>query len=534
MTTIFRTSRLLLRSPPCLTKGALFSSVLHYDHLQRFSRNSSSIQRTTELCNVDNNATTNQLRYKSALPQHDSPTTTTTSSSLTPFLLADIGEGIAEVELLQWYIEPNSHISQFDKICEVQSDKANVEITSRYDGIVRELCAEVGGVVKVGEPLCFMETEQGYSDGESRPVAETLNNGGDERLSVPSVATSDYTVVYEEESFVSDDVPEVSTFQARENGSPNHEFRSKVPSSPAVRKLGKEHGIDISTVKGSGPNGRVLKSDLLQIIQPNRGVESIDAESSEKTVSSSGIPTNTPPIVSEQDEIIPIRGYHRLMVKSMTSSLSVPHMVYSDEINVSALQILRSQLKPTVAERGIKLTLLPFFLKAASMALNQYPVVNGSIDMDKMELRLHKHHDLGVAVDTPKGLVVVVVRGCERKSVQEIAVDLGRLFALAAEGNLTEEEISQPTFTLSNIGSVGGTYMSPVIVPPQVAIGAMGKIQRLPRFINDSSNEVEAIQVMPVSWGGDHRAIDGATMARFSNTWKYYVENPQAMMFEMR
>jgi len=99
---------------------------------------------------------------------------------------------------------------------------------------------------------------------------------------------------------------------------------------------------------------------------------------------------------------------------------------------------------------------------------------------------------------------------------------------------LTEEEISQPTFTLSNIGAVGGTYMSPVIVPPQVAIGAMGKIQRLPRFINDSSNEVEAIQVMPVSWGGDHRAIDGATMARFSNTWKYYVENPQAMMFEMR
>lgn len=416
----------LLR-PSCLTTRALSSSVLHHDRLQSFSRDSSNIQRAAKLFIVNTNATINQRRYKSALPQDDFPTTTTTSS-LTPFLLADIGEGIAEVELLQWYIEPNSHISQFDRICEVQSDKANVEITSRYDGIVRELCAEVGGVVKVGEPLCFMETEQG-SDGESRPIVETLNNGGDERLSVPSVATSDYTAVYEEESFVSDDVPDEPTFQVRHYGGPN---RSKALSSPAVRKLGKEHGIDISTVKGSGPNGRVLKADVLQIIQPNRAVESIDAEPSETNTSSSGIQTNTAPIVSEQDEIIPIRGYHRLMVKSMTSSRSVPHMVYSDEINVSALQTLRSQLKPTVAERGIKLTLLPFFMKAASMALKQFPVVNGSIDMDKMELRLHKHHDLGVAVDTPKGLVVVVVRGCERKSVEEIAVDLGRLFALVS------------------------------------------------------------------------------------------------------
>lgn len=426
MSTICNMRRVLLR-PSCLTTRALSSSVLHHDQLQSFSRYSNNIQRATKLGIVNTNATINQRRYKSALPQDDSPTTTTTSS-LTPFLLADIGEGIAEVELLQWYIEPNSHISQFDRICEVQSDKANVEITSRYDGIVRELCAEVGGVVKVGEPLCFMETEQG-SDGESRPIVETLNNGGDERLSVPSVATSDYTAVYEEESFVSDDVPDEPTFQVRHYGSPN---RSKVLSSPAVRKLGKEHGIDISTVKGSGPNGRVLKADVLQIIQPNRAVESIDAEPSETNTSSSGIQTNTAPIVSEQDEIIPIRGYHRLMVKSMTSSLSVPHMVYSDEINVSALQTLRSQLKPTVAERGIKLTLLPFFMKAASMALKQFPVVNGSIDMDKMELRLHKHHDLGVAVDTPKGLVVVVVRGCERKSVEEIAVDLGRLFALVS------------------------------------------------------------------------------------------------------
>ncbi|KAL3788617.1 hypothetical protein ACHAWO_011833 [Cyclotella atomus] len=456
-----------------------------------------------------------QSRFKSAHPVID-------DTALTPFRLADIGEGIAEVELLQWYVEPGAAVHQFDRICQVQSDKASVEITSRYDGIVRELCAEVGGVVKVGEPLCFMETDQGSSG------QETLHNVDEgERLSVPSVA-SDYSRLYEEESFVSDDVPEaVSSDSDRFTSS-----SSKVMSSPAVRKLGKEHGIDISTIKGSGPNGRVLKSDVLKIIQPGGAI--LDTANNATPATANANIATVPITSSQEDEIIPIRGYHRLMVKSMTSSLSVPHMVYTDEINVTSLQELRFQLKPICTEKGIKLTLLPFFLKAASLALNQYPVVNGSIDIEKMELIVHKRHDLGVAVDTPKGLVVVVVRGCEKRSVQEIAVELGRLFALAAEGNLTEDDISNPTFTLSNIGAIGGTYMSPVVLPPQVAIGAMGKIQRLPRFVNNSSNEVEAAQIMPISWGGDHRAIDGATMARFSNAWKHYVENPQAMTLEMR
>mmetsp|Transcript_2071 Transcript_2071/g.3846 ORF Transcript_2071/g.3846 Transcript_2071/m.3846 type:complete len:178 (+) Transcript_2071:1-534(+) len=177
---------------------------------------------------------------------------------------------------------------------------------------------------------------------------------------------------------------------------------------------------------------------------------------------------------------------------------------------------------------------MPFFVKAASLALTKYPVLNSTIDVEEMKLTYHAGHDVGVAVDTERGLAVPVVRGCEKKSVLEIAVELGRLYSLAAEGNLSEADITKPTFTLSNIGAIGGTYMSPVVLPPQVAIGAMGKIQRLPRFINDHSDQVEAARIMPISWGGDHRAVDGATMARFSNLWKSYVENPSLMMFAMR
>ena len=358
------------------------------------------------------------MRFKSALPTpSDEP------SNLTPFLLADIGEGITEVELLQWYVTPDSPVSQFDKICEVQSDKANVEITSRYDGIVRELCCEVGGVVRVGQPLCFLETADRNAE------SDTLDNApGEDRLSVPAIA-SDYSGLmdrYEEESFVSDDAT------LAENDGDRFEAASKVQSSPAVRKLGKEHNIDLSTVKGSGPNGRVLKSDVLKIIHQSDVIGSVDQSMSTTSSKPSFTPTAsiTPDPTTEEDEIIPIRGYHRLMVKSMTSSLSVPHMVYTDEINVTSLNQLRSTLKPLSAQKGIKLTLLPFFLKAASLALHQFPTINGSIDIEKMELRVHKRHDLGVAVDTSKGLVVVVVRGCERRSVEEIAGELGRLFAL--------------------------------------------------------------------------------------------------------
>ena len=402
--------RRLLRPSSAMTARALSSSTTQVN-LRSENLNDYLIRSAF---NVEPPRTFIQQRFKSALPD------TQPETMLTPFLLADIGEGIAEVELLQWYIAPGSRVSQFDRVCQVQSDKASVEITSRYDGVVKELCAEVGGVVKVGEPLCFLETEGG---------GVTLDNVEEgEKLSVPSVA-SDFSSVYDDKAKSEHDVSEIDSERTSSSTS------AKVLSSPAVRKLGKEHGIDISTVKGSGPNGRVLKADVLGLI--HSGGVSLDTNStSTKTSSIDNNLNDTNPLVSPDDEIIPIRGYHRLMVKSMTSSLSIPHMVYSDEINVTSLQELRSQLKPICAEKEIKLTLLPFFLKAASLALSKYPVVNGSIDMEKMELRLHRQHDLGVAVDTAKGLVVVVVRGCENKSVEEIAVELGRLFSLVSAFNV--------------------------------------------------------------------------------------------------
>mmetsp|Transcript_31622 Transcript_31622/g.51558 ORF Transcript_31622/g.51558 Transcript_31622/m.51558 type:complete len:555 (-) Transcript_31622:221-1885(-) len=489
-----------------------------------------------------NRISTTASRQKSAMPlssiddhgDNDAPGPSNSSYS-TPFLLADIGEGISEVELLQWFVSPGDNVAQFDRVCEVQSDKAAVEITSRFDGIVESLCGGVGDMMFVGKPLLYIATENDVVGGGAVEQPEqpqkvvqqtiTLNNVDDEqdRLRIPSVGAN-YSSYYEEKSDVENIVSE--TWSPRANSA-----NTKVLTSPAVRKLGKENNIDLGTVLGTGPGGRVLKADILKIINTNSD-----------TISPSSSPTltqekRTSPLVSspEEDTVIPIRGYNRLMVKSMTSSLQIPHMVYADEINVNALTEVRDTLRPLAQEMGVpKLTYMPFFIKAASLALVKYPVLNSSIDVEEMTLTYHKGHDVGVAVDTERGLAVPVVKGCEDMSVLEIAMELGRLYSLAAEGNLSEADISSPTFTLSNIGAIGGTYMSPVVLPPQVAIGAMGKIQRLPRFVDDHSDKVEAARIMPISWGGDHRAVDGAQMARFSNLWKSYCENPASMMFAMR
>jgi 2-oxoisovalerate dehydrogenase E2 component (dihydrolipoyl transacylase) len=194
---------------------------------------------------------------------------------------------------------------------------------------------------------------------------------------------------------------------------------------------------------------------------------------------------------------------------------------------------------------GVKITYMPFFIKATSLALTKYPIMNSTINVEQMTVTYHTSHNIGVAVDTNKGLVVPVIPNCQKKSIIDIAIELNRLLSLLAmegKGLVLENEIGHATaaaaaaatFTLSNIGSIGGTYKSPIIEPPQVAIGALGKIQRVPRFVNDTSDIVESVHVMTISWGGDHCLVDGATMARFSNTFKSYIENPVSMMFDMR
>lgn len=221
------------------------------------------------------------------------------------------------------------------------------------------------------------------------------------------------------------------------------------------------------------------------------------------------------------------------MVKSMNAAWQVPHFGYCDEVRMDGLIDLRQRLKGEADRRGLKLSYMPMMIKATSLALRQFPELNATVDAEATEIIQRGSHNIGIAMDTPRGLIVPNVKNVQDKSLFDVAADMQRLMALAAEGKLGEADLADGTFSLSNIGAIGGTYAAPVLMRPQVAIGALGKMQRVPVFGSSSGDDVVAAHVMNVSWSADHRVVDGATMARFSNLWKAYLEDPLTMVADM-
>ena len=489
----------------------------------------------------------------------DDDTTTSNSNSnnnpTIPFLLADIGEGIAEVELLQWFVQEGDTVQQFDRICEVQSDKATVEITSRYDGNITSLEHVVGDMVPVGSPLLFLESLEEEEDGVvSLHTASTHTEPmeyDEQLLHIPTIASQYHlsaAVGDEDNDDDDDDAATTTTTTTRFQ-------QQKVQTTPAIRKLAMEYNLDLSTIVGTGPKGRVLKGDVLTVLR-ERGLMEMPAKTTTtmtttaaSTIAPSSSSSSSKLITSmdqatlplQEDTTLEIRGYNRLMVQTMTASLQIPHMVYADEINVNQLLAYKKQLP-----------FLPFIIKAVSQSLHKYPLLNASFfdnnqgsssNPKNSSITLFRNHNIGIAMDTPRGLIVPVIRHVQEKSIVEIAAELKRLKELATQGTVPSEDLQGATFTLSNIGAIGGggTYMSPIITPPQVAIGAIGQIQRLPRFANNNndnsentSRQVEEAHICTISWGGDHRVVDGATLARFHTQWKGYMQNPISLVQEMK
>ena len=445
------------------------------------------------------------------------------STHVTPFLLADIGEGIAEVELMQWFVKEGQTIKSFDRICEVQSDKATVEITSRYDGVVQKVHYAEGAIVKVGHALVNILRE-GPGDGDAAPAAAP----------VAAAAAPVSTPVHAPPVVVAAAFPVAHLADLSDN--------EKVKATPAVRKIAKENSIDLRLVRATGPAGRVLKEDIQEHVRTG-GASSAGVGSSSSSASQ---PAYIVPVVMEEDVHVPIRGVKRLMVKSMQAAQQVQHLTLMEEVSMDNLVRVRSELKGVAEKRGLKLSYLPFVLKAASLALKQYPMLNATVNADVTEVVHHASHNIGVAMDTPNGLVVPVVKGIQNKSIFEISHELAALQEKAVAGKLTEKDLQGGTFSLSNIGSIGGTYATPVLVVPQVAIGAFGRMQVVPRYVgkdgkaatstdvmNGTANAVPST-IMNISWSADHRVVDGATVARFSNAWKGYIENPNTMLSTMR
>ncbi|KAJ3107266.1 hypothetical protein HDU96_007955 [Phlyctochytrium bullatum] len=432
------------------------------------------------------------------------------------FNLADIGEGITECEVIQWFVKPGDRIEQFSKICEVQSDKAAVEITSRYDGVITKLYYNAGDMARVGSPLVDIETG---------------DDAGAEKAPAPSEPSASAPAAPSPSAAPSEAAPVVTTSEA-------------VFATPAVRRLAKEKGIDLAKVTGTGRNGRILKEDVLNYVSG-----STEPVSTSKPVAPA--PSPKAPTASAEATTVPLTAIQKAMFKQMTKSLAIPHFGYSDEIVLNNLARYRDNVNKFLEKSELgkrnhlkKISYMPIFMKAMSLALKEFPILNSYLlnqdDPQKAQLLYRPYHNIGVAMDAPNGLVVPNVKNVQDKSILEIAVELERLKEAGKKNALTAADFADGTITLSNIGSLGGTYMHPVLVTTEVCIGAIGRSSRVPRFetvVDENGKKVEKVvakEIMAVSWNADHRVIDGATVARFVRVWKNYVENPEIMALETK
>ncbi|NRA62450.1 MAG: dihydrolipoyllysine-residue acetyltransferase [Psychrobium sp.] len=423
-------------------------------------------------------------------------TTSNMQTVIREFILPDIGEGIIECEVVDWLVQVGDVIEEDQPIADVMTDKALVQIPAVEAGIVTELFWKKGAVAKVHAPLfSYSVTEQSTA---SAPSISSATN--DAAVSTATVAPSCATSV-------------------------DHTGNNKKAiASPAVRRVAREMNIDLTLVQGSGKNGRVYKTDLENLNKVP--MQSQTAPSQVAAVS---------PSVQAYDHVShvePIKGIKAAMARQMVDSVSsIPHFTYCEEIDMTALIELRTGMKQQYADQGIKLSMMPFFIKAMSLALNEFPILNTKLNDDANELRYFSQHNIGMAVDSKIGLLVPNIKAVQDLSIVGVAQEVNRLTDSARAGRIAQSDLKGGTITISNIGAIGGTIATPIINKPEVAIVALGKLQKLPRF--DENGQVVARQIMQVSWSGDHRVIDGGTIARFCNLWKSYLEHPTKMLMVM-
>jgi 2-oxoisovalerate dehydrogenase E2 component (dihydrolipoyl transacylase) len=432
-----------------------------------------------------------------------------------PFLLADIGEGITECQLIQWFVQPGARVEHFDKLCEVQSDKASVEITSPFDGVIKKLYYEPDDMAVTGKPLVDIDM-----DGED--VEEDAEKLGDaERKTVENGIQN--AEAGEQET-------QTQTAPKGRKGNGKGDFGSL--STPAVRHLTKELDVNISDVTGTGRDGRVTKEDVHRFV--SQKTQQPEVTQSSTTAASIAASSPTPNTTQQQDQKLPLTPVQTQMFKLMTKSLNIPHFLYTSSADMSAVTATRKRLN--AAKTTEKLTHLPFIIKATSLALQKHPLLNSALDTasdpKKPSLTYRSAHNFGVAVDTPSGLLVPVLRNVQDLSIAQIAQQLRVLSEKARTGKLAPGDFSGASFTISNIGSVGGGVVAPIISEPQVAILGVGRSRVVPAF--NENDELVKREELVLSWSADHRVVDGAECARCAERVRGLLEEPMGMLVEMR
>ncbi|MGM0639557.1 MAG: 2-oxo acid dehydrogenase subunit E2 [Pseudomonadota bacterium] len=447
---------------------------------------------------------------------------------MSDFMLPVIGEGIVECEVVEWHVAEGDVIEEDQPVVEVMTDKALVEITAPEAGRVTRLYVQKGEIAKVHAPL-FGYLAEGESETETESESESESDTPKQGDPKAEAETPDMPGETPDAP-----APPAAQAPARERRSPDGDAGAetapgrgpygRIPAAPAVRRLLREHDLALDEVPGSGRQGRVLKEDVLGYLDAGDAAQ--ESNDDRRAIDAPAEPA------SGEVRVEPLRGVRAVMAKRMVAAAStIPHFQYGEEIDVTALLALRERLKPLAAAAETRLTLMPFFMKAMALAVREAPVINARLNDDASEIHYLPSVNVGMAVDSRAGLLVPNVKGVERRSLLSVAAEVQRLTEAARAGRVSQEDLKDGTLSISNIGALGGTYAAPIINAPEVAIVAIGKTQWLPRF--DAEERVVKRAIMTVTWAGDHRIIDGGTIARFCNAWKGYLEDPETMLLHL-
>jgi pyruvate dehydrogenase E2 component (dihydrolipoamide acetyltransferase) len=425
--------------------------------------------------------------------------------------LPDIGEGVTEGELVKWLVKPGDSVKADQAVAEVMTDKATVEVPSPVAGVVKELKFKEGDVIPIETVILLLEGDGGGAAKvapASKPAAAPTPAAMTAKPAAPSAPAPKSAPAGASAGM--DVYPPAAA--------------SHVLATPATRRLARETGVDINQLNGTGLAGRVTREDVVGAKGAGGGVSS--------KAPTMDIPR--PAVISQPgaaEERVPIRGIRKKIAENMQMAKHIiPHFTLMEEVRVDELVKLRAQAKEAAEKYGVKVTYLPFIMKALIATCREFPMFNASMDDAAGEIVYKKYYNIGFAADTPNGLMVPVIKNADFKTMLQISQEIGQLAGKARDGKLALEDMRGASITVTNIGSVGGVYATPIINHPEVAILGVYKIQDKPIW---NGKEFTRGQVMNFTITCDHRLIDGAVAANFMKSFAGRIENPSQLMLDM-
>jgi pyruvate dehydrogenase E2 component (dihydrolipoamide acetyltransferase) len=438
----------------------------------------------------------------------------------TEFTLPDLGENITSGDVVSVLVKVGDVVSPGQAVLEVETDKAVIEVPCPPGGVIQEVLVKKGETVNVGQALMSLSSSESQPETAKPAAPSPVTESVAAAKPSPVVETNETVAVAQSVAAAQPPAP-----VAASNGeATNNTLASDVinPAGPAVRRLARELGVDLGRVSGSGPSGRIVREDVVAAVRRAGG----QARSNSRTVRSGGEQDDWGPIHREKMS----RMRKTIATNMVRSVATIPHLTNFDDADVTELERLRKDSATEYAKSDVKLTALAFVVKAVSLSLRQHPNVNSTVDMEKGEFVYKDYVNIGLAVDTSRGLVVPVLRDCDQQSIPQIAQEIAKTAEKAKNAQYGVEDLRGGTFTISNLGAIGGTYSTPIINHPEVAILLLGRSRKLPIVYED---RVEPRLMMPLSLSYDHRVIDGAMAARFLKEVIGYLESPGRLLLAM-